>query len=126
MTLLLSTTIDPFKFINFANTNAHWSKKQSYKRTLTFRFRIPNALALKRIDLPCVVKIIRISPRMQDYDNFVYNSKSIRDFIADCLKPGLAPGRADNGDDIKWVYEQEKGAPKQHALRIEIYQSTRL
>ena len=71
--------------------------------------------------MPVVAKIIRISPRAQDYDNFVYNSKCIRDFIADCLTPGKAPGQADNDKRIEWQYIQEKGLPKQYALKIEIW-----
>jgi hypothetical protein len=123
MTLLISTTIDPFKFINFANTNAHWSKKEKIKHTLRWTFYQPNTTALKLIQLPVVAKIIRISPRAQDYDNFVYNSKCIRDFIADCLIPGKAPGQADNDKRIEWQYIQEKGLPKQYALKIEIWKT---
>jgi len=122
MTLLLSTTIDPFKFINFANTNAHWSKKETIKNILRWNFQHPNRTALILIQLPVVAKIVRISPRTQNFDNFVYNCKCVRDFIADCLKPGLAPGRADDDEnDIQWHYSQEKGKPKQYALRIEIW-----
>lgn len=121
MTLLLSTTIDPFKFINFANSNAHWSKKAAIKHRLYFEFYIANKMALKLIQLPVVAKIIRISPRAQDYDNFVYNCKTIVDFCCDCIKPGLAPGRSDGQGDIKIEYYQEKGQPKQYAIRIEIW-----
>ncbi len=121
MTLLISTTIDPFKFINFANTNAHWSLKRKIKVKLNHVFYLPNITVLKRIDLPIVAKIIRISPRTQDFDNFAYNSKCIRDFIADCIIPGLAPGQADSNPKITWQYQQIKGKPKQHALRIEIW-----
>lgn len=120
MTLLLSTTIDPFKFINFANSNAHWSLKRKLKVKLNHEFYLPNAMALKRIELPVVAKITRISPRVQDYDNFVYNCKCVRDFIADCLIPGKAPGQADNSKNILWEYIQEKGKAKQYAIRIEI------
>ncbi len=121
MQLLIATHIEPFKFINFDNSNAHWSKKQGTKHTLYFEFLLPNRIALKRIQLPCVAKIIRISPRVQDFDNYVYNCKCIRDFIADILIPGKAPGQADSDKRIEWRYEQEKGKPKQFAIRIEIY-----
>lgn len=123
MQLLISTTIDPFKFINFANTNAHWSKKEKIKHILTWQFYQPNRTALKLIQLPVVAKIIRISPRTQDYDNYVYNCKCVRDLIADSLIPGKAPGFSDSDDRITWEYIQEKGKPKQYALRIELWKN---
>lgn len=120
---LISTTIQPFKLINFANTSQHWSKKRDIKNILQWKFYHPNTMALKQIQLPVVAKIIRISPKTQDYDNFVYNCKCVRDFIADCLIPGKAPGQADNSKNILWEYIQEKGQSKQYALRIEIWKS---
>ena|ERR1017187_7598961 len=68
--------------------------------------------------LPCIVKMYRIAPRSLDYVNLVGSFKWIQDAVADQLIKGLAPGRADGDDRIKWEFLQEKG--KQYAIRIEI------
>jgi hypothetical protein len=131
MTLLLSTTIDPLKLINFANMNpqychkkqAIWAMKQDLKENLMYQWYHKNRMALKLIKLPVIVEIIRISPRKQDYDNYVYNCKCIRDYIADCLIPGKAAGQADNDSRIEWIYRQQKGETKQYALNILLWQN---
>ena len=121
MTLLLSTNIENFKFINFANQSHHWSKKKRIKETLYFEFYYPNTIPLKRIELPVVVKIIRIAPKPFDQDNYIYNCKCIRDFISWIFFPDKAYGHGDSSKDITWQYCQEKGKPKQHALKIQIW-----
>ena len=47
--------------------------------------------------------------------------KSIKDYIADKLRPNLAPGRADDDKLLTWSYDQEKGAPKTYGVKIIIY-----
>lgn len=68
--------------------------------------------------LPVVVEVVRIAPRMYDYDNLVAAFKGIRDTIASLLVPGLRPGQADSNSGITWIYSQKKGAPKEYALEI--------
>lgn len=121
MQLLLSNTLEDFRLVNFANTNAHWSKKRNLQVLLYFEWYHPNRIAIKQIELPVVVKIIRISPRPQDFDNYVYNCKCVRDFIADKLIPDKAPGQADSSPLIEWQYSQHKGAPKEYSLTIQIW-----
>ena len=72
---------------------------------------------------PCQVTLTRCSPRKLDDDNLRGALKAIRDSIADLIRPGLAPGRADETDQIQWSYAQEKSPPKQSFVRAEIYKT---
>jgi len=70
---------------------------------------------------PCTVTLTRIAPREFDFTNLVGSCKGLEDIIADLLRPGMAPGRADGkGSGIQFEFKQEKGEPKQYAIRIEI------
>ena len=70
---------------------------------------------------PCIVTITRVSSREYDLDNMIGGCKGLRDTLGDLLRPGMAPGQADGkGSGITWEYKQEKGEPKQYAVRIEI------
>ncbi len=64
--------------------------------------------------------MVRISPRRLDFDNLVGSLKWVRDALAESLISGLAPGRADEDQRIKWDYGQEKGKVREYAIRIEI------
>src|SRR5690606_5472183 len=62
---------------------------------------------------PCAVTLTRIAPRPFDSDNLARAFKAVRDQIANWL--GI-----DDGDRrVQWHYRQERGAPKQHRVRIE-------
>ena len=58
--------------------------------------------------LPCEIELCRMSIREFDYDNLVFSFKAWRDIISALLIPGLAPGRADADNRIKFGYAQEK------------------
>jgi hypothetical protein len=66
-----------------------------------------------RPDVPIVVKLTRIAPRMLDDDNAVGGMKSVRDAVAEWLMVDDADPR------ISWQYAQEKGKPRQYACRVE-------
>ena len=105
-----------------ANTSLHWTKKMKWvirQRNILCIYYKKATYDIQPI-LPCTVKMIRIAPRSLDYDNAVYSFKSYRDAISDELIPGFARGRADDDNRIKWEYGQEKGKPKEYAIRIEI------
>lgn len=109
----------PIKTVSEANSNEHWSKKlQRHKRQkhwiwVFFQDSKPN------INLPCIVKMIRCSPRQLDSDNLQMAFKWIRDAISEQIFPGSLAGRADNHPSIKWEYEQEKS--KLSITKIEIH-----
>ena len=73
------------------------------------------------IILPCVIRLSRISPRFLDDDNLRGALKACRDGISDCINPGRAAGRSDNIEGMSFEYHQEKGKPKEKAIRIQIF-----
>jgi hypothetical protein len=60
------------------------------------------------------VTITRVSPRAFDSDGAVASAKSIRDGIADAL------GVNDNDARIEWKVTQQRGQPREYAVRITI------
>jgi len=110
----------PIKVISEANTwDGHWIKKYKRKKAQNIWLHV----AMKGIDLKGVNKVTltRIGPRKMDTDNLLFSLKNIRDSIADKINPGLARGQADNENLITWQYRQEKGEPKEYALKIEFF-----
>ena len=106
----------PLRLVSEANLCCHWTKKHKRKKKIA-------ALLLcywpkEKIVLPCTVTLTRVAPRMLDFDNLVHANKHLFDKICDLLRPGLAPGQADNTDLIEVVYKQEKGKPKEYAVKI--------
>jgi hypothetical protein len=63
---------------------------------------------------PCVVKLTRVAPRVLDSDNLARCFKAIRDSIAEFL------GVDDRDPRVHYLYDQEKGAPKHYAVRVEV------
>lgn len=110
----------PIKTLSESNNKEHWSKKR--KRHLKHKFVLLAYLRHQpnKITLPCSVTITRIAPRKLDSDRLPVASAHLRDCIADFLIPGLAPGRADGDSRISWHYCQEKGLPKEYAVKFNI------
>jgi hypothetical protein len=97
------------------HVKAHRHRIQKGKVKAKFVKEKPN------IRLPCKVTLTRIAPRSLDaHDNLPMSMKWIVDAIADCIIPGLKPGRADDNKEISWEYKQEKGKPHEYGLKIEI------
>lgn len=110
----------PIKIVSELNVREHWTKKHARHRKLKRTLSLAFLPYINTNLLPCCVTLIRVSSRALDSDNLMGAFKSIRDYIADLLIPGLAMGRADSDARIMWVYMQEKGLPKQYACRIVI------
>lgn len=110
----------PIRTISEANTSEHWSKKAHRHKRQKFLTRLMFQKCVPYIELPCVIKLTRIAPRALDYDNLCCSMKWCLDAICDCLVPGLKPGRADGDHRIQVKYYQEKGRPKEYALKIEV------
>lgn len=102
------------------NVMEHWRTRHKRNKYQAF-FVKSSFLTHDKINLPCKVVMTRISSRSLDSDNLQFSFKHIRDCIADQIRPGLASGRADDTSEIEWVYQQEKGSPKEKAVRIEIF-----
>jgi len=108
----------PYRLKSESNLREHWTKKS--KRHQNERILLTLALKQFECQLPARIKLTRIAPRSCDFDNLVSAFKNIRDVVSDLLIPGLAAGRADDDERLAFSYHQEKGKPKEYAIRIEI------
>ncbi len=110
------------KIANEANSSEHWAKKA--KRHKVQKIYIKRAFLAERpeITTPLTIVLTRIAPRELDcMENLPMSMKWATDACAEWFFPGLAPGRADSTDKIKWEYKQEKGdKPHEYGLRIEM------
>lgn len=114
----------PIKTVSEANKHEHWSasskRHKAQKTRIKWQFKIESA----KISIPCIIKLTRISPRiLDDDDNLPMAFKWIKDAIADNLIPGLAVGRADSDPRLKFQFAQEKGKPKEYAIKVEFFNS---
>jgi len=102
-----------------ANLRENWhvkAKRVRMQRQIT-RVMVGQCRKDWRDDLPGtthVITLTRIAPRPLDTDNLARSFKAIRDGIADTLEID------DGSKRLTWNYGQEKGPPKQYAVRIEI------
>jgi hypothetical protein len=106
--------LDDMELLAGPNSRAHWRKKASrVKRERQAAHWL--LLEAKRPPLPVVVRMVRIAPRPFDDDNLQGAFKAMRDGVAD------AYGIADNDRTlIRFEYAQERGAPHQYGVRIEV------
>jgi len=121
VTLIKSYTL-PIVTVSEGNLFEHWTKANArhkrQKKDINHYLSEISAYKDKKI----VVKLVRIASRKLDaHDNLRMSFKFVVDAIADILNPGKAAGRADDSDLIEWQYGQEKGKPKEKAIRVEIY-----
>lgn len=114
----------PIRTVSEANLGSeHWTKRHKRHKAQKQRVKWQWKIDKPKVSLPCKVILTRIAPRALDrQENLPVSMKYIVDAIADCLIPGLPPGKADSDKRIEWEYAQEKGMSKQYALKIEIFQ----
>lgn len=111
----------PLKIKSEANNYDHWTIKKKRKDNQKLLVKHHLRTQLINLKLPLMIVMTRISPRSLDEDNLVSALKTIKDAIADHIRPNQAPGQADNTNLIQWAYNQEKGPPKTNALKLEMY-----
>lgn len=107
----------PLQLVSEANQREHWSAK--YKRKCEQQEFMALVLPMvERFIRHAVVKLIRLERygKHMDDDNLPGSFKHVRDAIADWLKPGLAPGRADNF--FKWEHLEAVDADGCKGLRV--------
>ncbi len=109
----------PIKTISEANCSEHWTKKSKRHKQQQFFVRLAFKKLENAVNLPCIVKIIRMGPGTLDKeDNLPMSLKWVKDQIADCLIPGLAKGRADDDERITWKYDQRRSS--KYGVEIQI------
>lgn len=122
MKLLYSWIIPKIKTVSESNCSENHYKKHIRHKDQKLKIWAYYHKEKPNIKLPIIIWLTRIAPRSLDqHDNLPMSLKWIVDALADCIIPGLKPGRADDSKEISWVYNQEKGKPKEYALRIEIF-----
>jgi hypothetical protein len=114
----------PIKTISEANSSEHWTKKKKRHDIQKVHIRLWWLNEKPEIQLPCKIKLTRLSSRLLDDDNLVMAFKWIRDTIAGEIFPSKAPGHADNDARLTWEYGQQKG--KEKAIKIEIFSENQL
>ena len=101
------------------NVQEHWAKK--HQRSIVQKSSILMEWLRHhrpKISTPCTVTLIRYGVRQFDSDNLQSSFKTIRDTVADIIKPGHAPGQADSDKSITWQYQQ--ASAKNPSVVIEI------
>lgn len=107
----------PLHLISLANARGHWAKKHQrvrFHRPMTRLALGPSLHGIWGMHGRLEVRITRIAPRALDCDNNVSACKNVRDGIADAL------GINDRDPRVSWSYAQQRGEPKQYAVRIEV------
>lgn len=116
-TVLISVKV-PIKIISEANNRDHWTAKA--RRAKRQKWAVLSYLKSRQATIPCKIVMTRVGPKMLDFDNLVHGLKYVRDAVADFLIPGLKAGLADADPRLTWEYAQEKGGPKEFAVKIDI------
>ena len=94
--------------IKSVNTTASWHWRKRKMLVDLQKWSVKSVLEGKELPYPCKVDLVRHGSRLMDEDNLYASLKSIRDAIADKIKPGLRPGVADGDIGIEWTYSQAK------------------
>ena len=114
----------PVKTVAHVNDRRHWRarKKDSDAEKLALRVAWMRADCPTPPTLPVHVRFTRIAPRMLDEDNLRTAPKFIQDELCRCIGLARANGQArDEGDVLRVHHHQEKGPPKQYAVRVEMW-----
>lgn len=100
----------PLRVESEPNTRGHWRGKAArVKAQRAAMIALPSSLPI-----PCIVTMTRIAPRALDDDNLQGAFKAVRDGIADRL------GIDDRDPRVRWLYSQERGRPREYAVRIQV------
>jgi hypothetical protein len=103
----------PIRTQSMSNARLHWARKARIVKNER------KAVALlwpkdRKVQLPCVVHLTRVSPRALDDDNLRGALKAVRDQVAAQI------GVDDRDPRVTWTYAQARGAPKWHAVHIDV------
>lgn len=98
----------------------HWRQLHTLKVKHQKLIRLQYMVDKPQLVTPATISLIRIAPRELDYDNLVMAFKNIRDIVASLFFPDKAPGHADASKELTFTYLQEKGLPRQYAIKIKI------
>lgn len=103
----------PLKTVAGLNAREHFRVRAKRVKTE----RLTTRLVLQphpRPELPCIVRMVRLSAGTLDSDNLQGACKGIRDSVADWL------GIPDNDPRIDWQYGQERCKRGEFGVRVEV------
>ena len=100
----------PIKTVTGLNAREHWRAR--HKRVQAERHT--TASIVKPFPVPCIVRMVRLSPSLCDDDNLQGACKAIRDEIAKLCGVDDGPN-----SPITWAYAQEKCKRGQFGVRVE-------
>jgi hypothetical protein len=104
---------------SLANVHAHWRVRDTATKAhhghvaLTFPTKLKGA---GEYEGNWTVRMVRIAPRELDNDNLRNALKATRDAVTKQL--GF---RDDRDPRLRWLYGQERGKPKEHAVVVQIW-----
>ena len=109
----------PVRAVSLTNQREHWRDRhrraRAERETVWACWRQAPYPAIPPSWTSATVTLTRIAPRALDPgDNLPAALKSVRDQVAAEL------GVDDASDLVVWRYAQERGAPRQHSVQIEI------
>ena len=108
--------------VSEANSRAHWGVRARRSKKLRSLARLlcagPVCACRDRLGGTFTVRLIRVAPHSLDTDNLAAALKAIRDGVTDALAPCGVLTDAD--PRVTWEYAQERGEPKQYAVRVEV------
>lgn len=122
----------PLRTISGDNAHKHWrtkARRAKIHRTIArAAFPGPWSKFQDQIGLPhefalgagVTITLTRIAPKELDDDGNASGMKSIRDGIADAM--GL---KSDRDPRVTWRYAQERGRPREYAVRVAISERRR-
>lgn len=118
--MMICRTITSIHVVNEANAHDHWRERQRRVRNQRQGWAMLVGQDLWRLRAkhpkgPWLVTFTRIAPRSFDDDGLAIAFKALRDETAFLLGHDDAPS-----SPITWRYRQERGAPKTHAVRLEV------
>ena len=109
----------PLRLVSVLNSREHWGKRAARAKIQRNIVKISLRRKVGPLILPgflddAEVLFTRVAPRQLDGDNLQAAFKAVRDGVADAL------GVKDNDPRIAWRYAQERGKPREYAVRVEI------
>ena len=115
-----ASVLIPLRTVSGANAREHWRTKAARvkrERMVVAWFLRAHDASLRWAREPglLVVTLTRIAPRTLDTDNLASALKAVRDEAATYLGVTDAPGAP-----VTWRCEQERGEPRQYAVRVRI------
>ncbi len=121
----------PIKTVSEANCSEHWQTKSKRHNGQQRLIHLILGSDLKKIALPCTIRLTRLATREMDEDNLFLAFKWIKDQICADIFPEKVvsytnklgqsnknKGFTDNDKRIKWEYSQEKR--RLLGIRIEV------